>query len=188
VGTEWKVLEMRKLCLGLLAVAAAFVAAPTLVTSAEAHQRGALCRYQQIDRDGDVRTLSRYCHHLPKQFQQRPRSGLTLYFDLSDGWYFAAHPRRIYRQEQVCLVTFFKRSQVEAGADKNVRRAVVLPRRVAERLDGPNDRNRIFDYGTNKQTRQTCQYLNGINNDWDDEDDGYGDGWYDNRFGGYDRY
>ncbi len=154
---------MRNLCLGVLAAAASFVAMPALVTSAEAHQQGAVCRYQQIDRDGDVRTVSRYCHHLPGQFQ-RPRPGITLYFDLNDGWYFGNQPRRVNRQEQVCLVTFFKRSQVEAGADKNVQRAQVLPRRVAERRDGPNDRNRIFDYGSNRQTRETCRYLNGINN------------------------
>jgi hypothetical protein len=123
-----------------------------------------------VDRDGDVRTVNRYCHHMPGQYQQqRPRAGLTLYFDLgSGGWYFASQPRHARwqggRQEQVCLVTFFKRSQVEAGADKNVSRAQVLPRRVAERRDAPNDRSRIFDYGSNRETRDTCRYLNNINN------------------------
>ena len=34
----------------------------------------------------------------------------------------------------------------------------------AETQNGPNDRHRIFDYGTNKQTRQTCRYLHNINN------------------------
>jgi len=74
-----------------------------------------------------------------------------------------------YRQtsqggKMVCLVTFFKRSQVNAGADVTVRRAQLLPLRAARRLDGPNDRNRIFDYGTNRQNRDTCRYLNNINN------------------------
>jgi hypothetical protein len=155
---------MRKLSLGLLAVLGTLAASPATFSSAEAHQQGPVCRYQEIDRDGDVRNVSRYCHHLPGQFQERPRSGLTLYFDLSEGWYFDSRPRHGYRQEQVCLVTFFKRSQVEAGADKNVQRAVVLPRRVAERRDGPYDRNRIFDYGSNRETRETCRYLNSIHN------------------------
>jgi hypothetical protein len=155
---------MRIPLLALAAIMTAVVSPALLATSAEAHQQGPVCRYQEIDRDGDVRNVSRYCHHLPGQYQQQPQSGLTLYFDLSDGWYFDSRPRRGYRQEQVCLVTFFKRSQVEAGADKNVQRAVVLPRRVAERRDGPHDRNRIFDYGSNRETRETCRYLNNINN------------------------
>lgn len=29
---------------------------------------------------------------------------------------------------------------------------------------GPNDRNRIFVYGSNQETRETCRYLDGINN------------------------
>jgi len=69
-----------------------------------------------------------------------------------------------YRQELVCLVTFFKRSQVSGGADVNVQRAQILPRRVARWRDGPHDRMRIFDYGSNRQTRETCRYLNRINN------------------------
>lgn len=67
-------------------------------------------------------------------------------------------------QELVCLVTFFSRDQVAGGADADVERARVLPRQVAERRDRPNDRRRIFDYGTNQQTRETCRYLNSINN------------------------
>lgn len=67
-------------------------------------------------------------------------------------------------QEKVCLVTFFKSEQVSAGADANVQRARFLPRFVAERRDHPNDRNRIFTYGSNQKTHDTCKYLNGINN------------------------
>lgn len=66
-------------------------------------------------------------------------------------------------QERVCLVTFFTREQVNGGADADVERARVLPRRVAESMDGPDDRNRIFVYGSNQKTEETCRYLNGIN-------------------------
>ena len=67
-------------------------------------------------------------------------------------------------QELVCLVTFFSRDQVSGGADADVQRAQLLPRRIAESMDGPNDRNRIFVYGSNQKTRQTCRYLDGLNN------------------------
>ena len=67
------------------------------------------------------------------------------------------------REELVCLVTFFDRADVEAGADANVERARVLPRSEAERRDGPNDRQAIFDYGTDRQTRETCAYLDKLN-------------------------
>ena len=163
----------------LAALAATLVAAPALTTTADAHRRGDVCRYQSIDRYGDVRKGSDYCHHLPARYQQRPRSGLTLYFDFGDGFYFDDEPRRRDRhrhgrrgddrprgdsEELVCLVTFFERDQVQGGADADVERARILPRREAERRDRPNDRKRIFDYGSNRQTRETCRYLNGINN------------------------
>lgn len=67
-------------------------------------------------------------------------------------------------QKQVCLVTFFRRDQVRAGADINVQRARILPLRAAQRLDRPNDRSRIFYYGSNRKTRDTCRYLAGLNN------------------------
>ncbi|MEO6394772.1 MAG: hypothetical protein ABIO40_02550 [Devosia sp.] len=66
-------------------------------------------------------------------------------------------------EELVCLVTFYDESQVAAGADADVERARVLPRSVAEGLDGPNDRRAIFDYGTDAQTTQTCNYLDQLN-------------------------
>jgi hypothetical protein len=67
-------------------------------------------------------------------------------------------------QASVCLVTFFDRSQVSGGADADVERAQLLPRSVAERGVAQNDRNRIFEYGSNQKTSDTCRYLNGINN------------------------
>jgi uncharacterized protein YgiM (DUF1202 family) len=66
-------------------------------------------------------------------------------------------------RDLVCLVTFFNRSQVEAGADANVQSARVMSRAQAEAIDGPNDRRAIFDYGTNQQTRDTCEYLDNLN-------------------------
>lgn len=146
--------------------AASVVTAGSLISMpASAHQRGDVCRYKTIDRDGDVRNRTDYCHHLPRQFRGRPGAGLTLYFSFGDGFYVARQPRfQRGNGEQVCLVTFFRRSQVDAGADANVQRARVMTRREAERRDGPNDRNRIFDYGSNQKTRQTCRYLDRINN------------------------
>ena len=89
-------------------------------------------------------------------------------YDQNHGWY-QQYYQPVYhtgggRQNLVCLVTFFRRDQVEAGADVNVQRAQVLPRRIAQRYDRPNDRNRIFVYGSNQKTRDTCRYLNGLNN------------------------
>ena len=156
---------MNKLYTAVAAAVLAIGAAPAMTTTAEAHQRGDVCRYQSIDRNGNVRTSTDYCHHLPSQYRQAPRTGFTLYFDFADGFYVDRQPRRVRgdRQEQVCLVTFFKRSQVAGGADANVQRAQILPRRQAERLDGPNDRQRIFDYGSDRKTRQTCRYLDRLN-------------------------
>jgi uncharacterized protein YraI len=67
------------------------------------------------------------------------------------------------REELVCLVTFFSADDVEAGADADVERARVLPRSEAEALDRPGDRRAIFDYGTDRQTTETCNYLDDLN-------------------------
>ncbi len=87
------------------------------------------------------------------------RVGPDYLYDRGRGWY-----RPVNRQQLVCLVTFFRRDQVAGGADADVERARVLPRRVAERLDRPGDRNRIFTYGSNRKTRETCDYLNNLDN------------------------
>lgn len=63
----------------------------------------------------------------------------------------------------VCLVTFERRSQVDAGRDQDVIRARLMSRAAAERRDRPNDRQRIFDYGSNAETRDTCRYLDRLN-------------------------
>ena len=89
-------------------------------------------------------------------------------FDENRGWYQPAHTR-VGRQKLVCLVTFFRRDQVNGGADADVKRARVLPLRVARRYDRPNDRNRIFEYGSNQKTRETCRYLAGLDNQPDRE-------------------
>lgn len=157
---------MKKLNLILAAVAAAALTSPLLTSAASAHSTGERCYFQRVDEDGVVRTRYDRCHHLPSRYRSRPSSGLTLYFGGTDGFYFGRQPRRAgnaYGQEQVCLVTFFNRSQVAAGADANVQRARILPRRQAERIDGPNDRQRIFDYGSNAKTRETCRYLDRLN-------------------------
>lgn len=85
-------------------------------------------------------------------------------YDQNYGWYHQDYRWNTRNQNEVCLVTFFKRSQVSGGADVNVQRARIYPIRIAQRMDRPNDRNRIFDYGTNRKTRQTCRYLHNINN------------------------
>lgn len=89
-------------------------------------------------------------------------------YDENHGWYLPNYQSAYHSgngQKLVCLVTFFRRDQVAAGADANVQRAQVLPQRIARRYDGPNDRNRIFVYGSNQKTRETCHYLNGLNNE-----------------------
>jgi uncharacterized protein YraI len=67
------------------------------------------------------------------------------------------------RGDLVCLVTFFRRGDVESGRDVDVQRAEVLPRRVAELRDRRNDRRSIFDYGSDRQTIRTCRYLDRLN-------------------------
>ena len=67
------------------------------------------------------------------------------------------------KEELVCLVTFFERGQVAAGADADVESAQILPRSVAESRNGPNDRREVFDYGTDQQTINTCGYLDRLN-------------------------
>ena len=158
---------MKKLNVALAAIGAVVLTSPLLISAASAHPVGERCYFQRIDEDGIVRNGSDYCHHVPGQYRERPRAGFYLYFNPGSGYYYDRRPRMSYaggRQEQVCLVTFFKRSQVAAGADVTVQRAQVLPLHVARRLDGPNDRRRIFDYGSNRKTRETCRYLNNINN------------------------
>lgn len=68
------------------------------------------------------------------------------------------------KEELVCLVTFFERGQVAAGADADVESAQILPRSVAQSRNGPNDRREVFDYGTDQQTINTCSYLDRLNN------------------------
>ena len=68
------------------------------------------------------------------------------------------------REELVCLVTFFDESDVARGADDDVESAELMRRSEAEDLDRPHDRRAIFDYGSDRETRQTCEYLNSINN------------------------
>ena len=158
---------MKKLNVALAAIGAVVLTSPLLISAASAHPVGERCYFQRIDEDGVVRNGSTRCHHLPSRYRNSPRSGFSLFFDFGDGYYFDRRPRRVgnaYGRDQVCLVTFFKRSQVAAGADVNVQRARVMPRRQAQRIDGPNDRHRIFDYGTNRKTRETCRYLHNINN------------------------
>ena len=153
--------------LNVAATAAVVISFPFLTTSAEAHKRGSLCQYKAVDSYGHFRNKVTYCHHLPPRFQRRALPGITLYFG-SGGFYFGDR----YQQgnggggeQLVCLVTFFERNQVNGGADADVEQARVLPRSVAEQRDGPNDRNRIFTYGSNQKTRQTCNYLDNLNND-----------------------
>lgn len=148
-----------------LAALALISIAPSFSSNAEAHSRGQLCRYKTADSYGNIRNRVKYCHHIPSQFRQRPQAGFTLYFG-NGGFYFGNQfaQGNVGRRDSVCLVTFFDRSQVNGGADANVERAQFLPRRAAESRDGPNDRNRIFEYGSYQKTRDTCSYLNNLDN------------------------
>jgi hypothetical protein len=88
--------------------------------------------------------------------------GFSFSFGRGDGFSIDLPPRGS-RRDLVCLVTFERRSQVAAGRDADVVRANVMTRDEAERRDGPNDRQGIYDYGTNQQTRETCRYLDRLN-------------------------
>lgn len=109
---------------------------------------------------------ARYLSDARRASQPTARTTPNVTFSFSFG---RADGRSLHRanrggaRDLVCLVTFYKKSQVAAGRDADVQRARVLPRNQAERLDGPNDRQAIFDYGTNQQTRETCRYLNRLN-------------------------
>lgn len=94
----------------------------------------------------------------------RPSPNVTFSFSFGRGDGFSiGTPRRGAPRDLVCLVTFFNRGDVAGGADANVQRAEVMSRARAERIDRPNDRRAIFDYGTNRQTRETCNYLDRLN-------------------------
>ena len=150
---------------GLVTAALISLAFPLLTTTAEAHPRGPQCQYQSVDYNGYVRNQVKYCHHLPAQFRQRPQAGFTLYFG-TGGFYFGERSGQGNGRgrDSVCLVTFFDPSQVSGGADANVEQAQFLPRAVAERRVRRSDRNRIFEYGTYQKTRDTCRYLDNLNN------------------------
>lgn len=88
-------------------------------------------------------------------------------YNENHGWYRPDYQSAYYqgrRQNQVCLVTFFRPDQVAGGADADVQRAQILPRRIAQRYVAGNSRNRIFTYGSIQKTRETCRYLNGLHN------------------------
>ena len=95
---------------------------------------------------------------------RRPSPSVSFSFSFGRGDGFSVgRPVQGGSRDLVCLVTFFNPDQVAAGRDADVQRARVLPRAEAERRDEPNDRQGIFDYGTNEQTRDTCRYLDGLN-------------------------
>lgn len=91
-----------------------------------------------------------------------PNVSFSFSFGRGNGFSIGNAPRGGSR-DLVCLVTFYNRGDVAGGADADVRSARVMSRAEAERRDRPNDRQGIFDYGTNRQTRETCNYLDRLN-------------------------
>jgi len=123
------------------------------------------CRIAHTGPDGWV--SARYLSNDGSDYGSEPvRSSPNVTFGFSfgrgDGFSIGTPPRGGSR-DLVCLVTFFNRGDVAAGADADVQRAQVVSRAEAERRDRPNDRQGIFDYGTNRQTRETCNYLDRLN-------------------------
>ena len=94
--------------------------------------------------------------------RRAPNISFSFSFGRGNGFSIGTPPRGGQR-DLVCLVTFNNRGDVAGGADANVRRAQVMSRAEAERRDRPNDRQAIYDYGTNQQTRETCNYLDRLN-------------------------
>ena len=97
-----------------------------------------------------------------REVRRSPNVTFSFSFGRGNGYSIGTPPRGSNR-DLVCLVTFYNRGDVAGGADANVQRAQVMSRAEAERRDGPNDRQAIFDYGTNRQTRATCNYLDRLN-------------------------
>lgn len=91
-----------------------------------------------------------------------PNVTFSFSFGRGNGFSIGTPPRGSSR-DLVCLVTFNSRGDVAGGADADVRRAQVMSRAEAERRDRPNDRQAIYDYGNNRQTRETCNYLDNLN-------------------------
>lgn len=99
----------------------------------------------------------------PDVVVRRPQPSVNFSFSFGRGDGFSYGGPRGGQRDLVCLVTFYQRNQVEAGADANVQRAQLMTRAQAEAVDRRNDRRRIFDYGSNAETRETCRYLDGLN-------------------------
>ena len=91
-----------------------------------------------------------------------PDVSFSFSFGRGDGFSIGNAPRGGNR-DLVCLVTFFNRGDVAGGADADVQSARVMSRAEAESIDRPNDRRGIFDSGPNRQTRETCDYLDDLN-------------------------
>lgn len=92
----------------------------------------------------------------------KPHVTFSFSFGRGNGFSIGTPPRGSNR-DLVCLVTFYNRGDVAGGADADVQRAQLMSRAEAERRDRPNDRQAIYDYGTNQQTRETCNYLDHLN-------------------------
>ena len=126
--------------------------------------RGNWCYVEKDGPDGwaSANYLALDDRQAPRQRDANPGISFSFSFGRGNGFSFGTPPSGS-RRDLVCLVTFENRSQVAAGRDADVVRARVMSRSEAERRDRPNDRQGIFDYGTNQQTRETCQYLNRLN-------------------------
>jgi hypothetical protein len=68
------------------------------------------------------------------------------------------------RDELVCLVTYYDISDVARGDEEDIESAELMTRSEAEDIDRPRDRRAIFEYDSNREARETCDYLNSINN------------------------
>jgi hypothetical protein len=94
--------------------------------------------------------------------RRSPNVTFSFSFGRGNGFSMGGPPRGSNR-DLVCLVTFENRSQVAGGADADVASAQTMSLSQAEAIDRPNDRRAIYDYGTNSQTRDTCEYLDDLN-------------------------
>jgi hypothetical protein len=68
------------------------------------------------------------------------------------------------REELVCLVTYYDASDVQRGNEDDIESAELMRRSEAEDIDRPRDARTIFDYDSDREARQNCEYLNSINN------------------------
>ncbi len=67
-------------------------------------------------------------------------------------------------EELVCLVTYYDERSAAYEDEDEIQSAELMRRSEAQDLDRPRDRRVIMRFDTDREARNTCEYLNSINN------------------------